>query len=107
MVSVSWERGPDASRLYCKTGNTSVRPPPFVLDGDGFQQCGGATVVGVVRRTDLRQDARRSPDGWPDDVARLQFESARTQTSLERTLGVRPAFDSAPGVFLRKSAGGR
>ena len=40
----------------------SVRPPPpptpapFVLDGDGFQQCGGATVVEVVevlRRTDL------------------------------------------------------
>ena len=28
-------------------------PAPFVLDGDGFQQCGGATVVEVLRRTDL------------------------------------------------------
>ena len=28
-------------------------PAPFVLDGDGFQQCGGATVVDVLRRTDL------------------------------------------------------
>ena len=28
-------------------------PAPFVLDGDGFQQCGEATVVDVLRRTDL------------------------------------------------------
>ena len=28
-------------------------PAPFVLDGDGFQQCGVATVVDVLRRTDL------------------------------------------------------
>ena len=27
IVSVSWERGPNASRLYCKTGNVSIRPP--------------------------------------------------------------------------------
>ena len=31
----------------------SSHPAPFVLDGDGFQQCGGATVVEVLRRTDL------------------------------------------------------
>ena len=28
-------------------------PAPFVLDGDGFQQHGGATVMEVLRRTDL------------------------------------------------------
>ena len=31
----------------------SGHPTPFVLDEDGFQQCGGATVVDVLRHTDL------------------------------------------------------
>ena len=31
----------------------SDHPAHFVLNGDGFQQCGGATVVEVLRRTDL------------------------------------------------------
>ena len=36
IVSVSWERGPDASRLYCKTGNVSVRPPPHLSFSTGM-----------------------------------------------------------------------
>ena len=41
-------------------------------------------------------------------MARLQCESSRAQTSLERTLGVRPACDSATGGFLGnlQAAGG-
>ena len=35
-MSVSWERGPDASRLYCKTGNDSVRPPPHLSFSTGM-----------------------------------------------------------------------
>ena len=31
----------------------SDQPRTFLLDGDGFQQCGGATVVEVFRCTDL------------------------------------------------------
>ena len=71
IVSVSWERGPDASRLYCKTGNVTVRSSPhlpFVM-GDGFQQCGGATVVEVLRRTDLDKMHADLPMG--DQTMRL------------------------------------
>ena len=31
----------------------SGNPAPFFLDGDGFQQCGRATAVEVLRCTDL------------------------------------------------------
>ena len=39
-----------------RQGRSLSDPPPhapFVLDRDGFQQCGGATSVEVLRRTDL------------------------------------------------------
>ena len=69
-----------------------------VWRGDGF---GGSLTYWP------RQDARRSPDGWTDDEACLQCGSGQAQRTLERTLGGRPARDPAPGIFLRKSAGGR
>ena len=67
-------------------------PAPFVLDGDGFEQCGGVTVVEVLRRTDLGKMHADLPK------ACLQCGSGRERT-LERTLGGRPARDPAPGVF--------
>ena len=54
-----------------------------------------------------RQDARRSPDGWPNVVARLQCGSRRAQTSFERTLGVWPARRLSPEVSPQTAASGR
>ena len=46
--------------------------------------------------------------GWISAVWRGDcFGGSLTYWPLERTLGGRPARDPAPGVFLRKSAGGR
>ena len=86
IVSVCWERGPHVSHLYCKTGNDSVRPPHTFRSRRGRisavwrgNRCGCSPTYWP------RQDARRSPDGWPDNLACLQCGSGRTQTSLERT----------------------
>ena len=62
---------------------------------------------GCSRRYWPRQDARRSPDGWPDDLALLQCGTGRAQTSLQRTLGVWPASRLRSDVFSQTAASGR
>ena len=92
IVSFSWERGPDASRMYCKTGNVSVRPPPHLSFSTGMD-FSSVEVRPLWRFSDVLTS-------MGEHEACLQYGSGRAQRTLERTLGGRSARDPAPGVFF-------
>ena len=65
IVSVSWERGPDASRLYGKTGNVCPTPPPpppllhlSFSTGMDFSSVAGRPLWRLWRFSDVLTSAR-------------------------------------------------